>query len=400
MLKRKILLVFTFIIIISHGELFSLMFIPREARLLSGFFMNIIFVILIIANYLYFNKGNENIKKHFSILILLMLLSVLGSLLVAKYHHHQPYYLTLWRSKNQFFFLFYFYLHSFHFTRKEVEDLILAVGFSSLVVFFAQYAVYPTMILDARVAEDRGTVRIFFKLLYFVTPCYFYYLNGFFKEKKTLHLLLALLFLSTFVIQGSRQFIATMVVLTMVNILVSKQVKAKVLILAVTIVGLVGVYFMFQDVFNEMVEVTIEQGTDARESVRERSAKFYLFEFNPRPLAYLLGNGQAHFASPYGMRIYMIWTYYGYFMADIGIIGDYVTYGALYALCAILIFARLLYFRVSPELSHFKYFILYLVLIQLTTSGAFGSANLGIFMVAYLWDVDRQRRNNPLQNEI
>lgn len=392
MLKRKILFIFTFLIIISHGELYSLMFIPRDARLLSGFFMNIIFVLLIIANYLYFNKNVEQIKTHFSILILLMLLSVFLSTIVSKYHHGQPYFLSIWQSKKQFFFLIYFFFHSFQFTQKEIERLILTVGLSSLVVFFAQYAVYPNMILDSRVSEDRGTIRIFFSLLSFVTPCYFYYLNRFFKDKKTLHLFLALLFLSTYVIQGSRQYIATMVVLTILNILLSKQVKAKALILTLTIAGLIGVYFMFIDVFSEMVEVTIKQGSDAQESVRERAAKFYLFEFNPQPLAYLLGNGQPHFGSPYGMRIFMIWTYYGFFTVDIGIIGDYVTYGAIYITCGLIIFYRLLTFKVSPELNYLKYFMVYIILTQLTTAGAFGSANLGIFMVAYLWDVDRHNR--------
>ena len=375
------------VVIIGYFQLFRLTIFPREIYVLSRFAAVIIIILFIIIKYVYI-KGEE-LPKNFVLPINLILLSALISPIMAASYHSQPYFLSIWVSFGIFFYLFYFLLHSVKIEKKLLENIIISIGLITIVLFYVQFFLYPTRIYsdEVRMSLDRGTLRLFLPGMNFTIIAYFYYINKFFKTNQISFVVIAMFAFSIFILQATRQLIASIALLTILFIFRAKEIKSRLLIILLTSIGLVALFFSFYDLFTEMFLVTQFQATEQEDNIRIRAARYFLTDFIPNDLAYIFGNADGHQRSPYGMKLFILSTFNGYYLSDIGIVGDYVRYGAIFLVGAIIMLVRLIRIKVDPEFEYLRYYVYLMLLTMFTGGGDFGSPNILIILIAYLFDL-------------
>jgi hypothetical protein len=374
-------------IIIGNFQLFRLAVLPSSINKLASVIAVIIIITFLVLKYLY--KKEAELPKNFWFPIILILISALLSPIMALSYNNQPYFLSIWISFSLFFYLFYFLLHSVKIEKKALEKIIINIGLVAILLFYIQYFLFPVRIFDETVKMTiaRGTLRLWVPAMSFAIFSYFYFLDKFFKENSFRFIFMALLAFSIVVLNATRQLIAAMALLTIISLFRSKEVKSRLLISGLVIVGFFALFFSFYDIFMELYLVSQNQAATAEDNVRIRAARYFLTEFMPNNLAYILGNADGHENSPYGIKLLKLKIVNGFFLSDIGLIGDYVRYGAIFLLGAIIMLIRLIVIKVDPEYEYMRYYI-FLVLFTLVTGGGdFGGPNIAIILIAYLFDV-------------
>ncbi|NJK95454.1 MAG: hypothetical protein HC905_11585 [Bacteroidales bacterium] len=199
---------------------------------------------------------NIRLSRNFNTEINIIIVSVLFSMFGASLFHGQTFFQTAIAQKAIYFFAFYFLLSYIKIHPEELINLMVIFGIAYALVYIAQFIVFPKQLVSSKILEERGTLRIYMAGGEYSYFAYFFALYKFAKTHKVYYIFLMLLFLSIFIMLGSRQLIATIFGITMLFFLLSKQVKSK---FAIGLLGfglLVSVYFQFQEVFNSMFEVS------------------------------------------------------------------------------------------------------------------------------------------------
>lgn len=385
MVKRLIVL---FIIITSLG-MYEIAFLGKEVinvLELSGIAM----IALVIMLQLVYGTG-EKFKMNFGWEIALILCGVFVSMFTAYTGHHQGFTTTLIAQRFMYFYFFYTALHYIRISDVDLEKIIVYLGLVYVLFYLIQFIFYPSVIFNVRTSVERGTVRIFLQGLSYMVLAYFLVLNKIFERFTISRLLLLFVFFSIFILMGTRQVILSMFLLTFLNILFSKQVKSRILIIFLAILSVIPVIFIFQDIFLSIINVTQQQSENFQNDIRVRAATFFLTELFPDKTAYITGNGAPSNNSSYGQMIQMYMDVYRYYQSDVGIIGDYSKFGILFVIGIFSIIIRVLTQKVSNENSYIKYYYYNILLTLFTGGGAFGDSGsiVVICITLYILDIDR-----------
>jgi hypothetical protein len=388
MAKRLIIL---FVIVASLG-MYELAFLGKDMiKILELLGIGVIALIILLQ--LVYSKG-ENFKTNFGWEILLVFVGVILSMFTAFSGHNQGFTTTLIAQRFMYFYFFYFALHFIRISDVDLEKIIVYLAITYVVFYLLQFVAYPTVIFDVRTAEERGTVRIFLQGLSYLVLAYFYILNKLFERFTPGRLALLFLFFSIFILMGTRQIILTMFMLTVLNVLFSKKIKSKVMIMFLVIVSAIPVVFIFQDIFLSILSVTQEQSEGFEDDIRIRAATFFLYELFPNKISYITGNGAPSLNSPYGQLIQMYMDVFRFYQSDVGIVGDYSKFGAFFVIAVLAILIRVLSMKISSEFSYLKYYYFSIVLTMFTGGGTFGegSSIVLICITLYILDIDKHNR--------
>jgi hypothetical protein len=388
MAKRLIIL---FVIVASLG-MYELAFLGKDMiKILELLGIGVIALIILLQ--LVYSKG-ENFKTNFGWEILLVFVGVILSMFTAFSGHNQGFTTTLIAQRFMYFYFFYFALHFIRISDVDLEKIIVYLAITYVVFYLLQFVAYPTVIFDVRTAEERGTVRIFLQGLSYLVLAYFYILNKLFERFTPGRLALLFLFFSIFILMGTRQIILTMFMLTVLNVLFSKKIKSKVMIMFLVIVSAIPVVFIFQDIFLSILSVTQEQSEGFEDDIRIRAATFFLYELFPNKISYITGNGAPSLNSPYGQLIQMYMDVFRFYQSDVGIVGDYSKFGAFFVIAVLAILIRVLTMKISSEFSYLKYYYFSIVLTMFTGGGTFGegSSIVLICITLYILDIDKHNR--------
>jgi hypothetical protein len=388
MVKRLIIL---FVIVASLG-MYELVFLGKDMiKILELLGIGVIALIILLQ--LVYSKG-ENFKTNFGWEILLVFVGVILSMFTAFSGHNQGFTTTLIAQRFMYFYFFYFALHFIRISDVDLEKIIVYLAITYVVFYLLQFVAYPTVIFDVRTAEERGTVRIFLQGLSYLVLAYFYILNKLFERFTPGRLALLFLFFSIFILMGTRQIILTMFMLTVLNVLFSKKIKSKVMIMFLVIVSAIPIVFIFQDIFLSILSVTQEQSEGFEDDIRIRAATFFLYELFPNKISYITGNGAPSLNSPYGQLIQMYMDVFRFYQSDVGIVGDYSKFGAFFVIAVLAILIRVLTMKISSEFSYLKYYYFSIVLTMFTGGGTFGegSSIVLICITLYILDIDKHNR--------
>lgn len=375
-----------FFVFLSSATFFRFSYLPKNLYMLLSFGA-IILMALTIVFYLIYDRG-ARFKQHFGTEVGLMFFAFLLSVFGAKYGHDQSFLLTAWAQYTMYFYLFYFFLHAIRFRPDDLEKLMIYMAIMFIGFFIVQYVLYPTIIFGGRAQEARGTIRIFIPGSAFAGLMYFYFLHQIFTKNKLIYIVFCFAFLAIPFLQGTRSSIITTLFGTLLLIVVSRQVRSKILVTMLMVVGGVMVYFVFQDIIMTLVEVSQEQAAQDDDDIRVRAAKFYLYEFYPSTLNYITGNGQSHMMSPYGMRIWYYKESLGFYQNDIGTLGQFTKYGIFYLISVFLILRKIFIRKIEPRYAYIKYWAVLLLLSELM-GGSFASPTtiVVISSALYIYDV-------------
>lgn len=303
-------------------------------------------------------------------------------------YHDQSFLKTAIAQRAIYFYFIYFLLHYMKMEGVFIIKLIVIFGLIYMAIYLIQYLVFPFQITYSRMFIDRGTLRIFLSGAGYLVIAYFIWLYFTFKAFRIRYIIFLLLAYGIFVLLGTRQIIASILLLTILYILQSRVVKSKLLIFTLIGLSVIPVFLLFQDIILAMLDVTVEQSKAVESNVRVRAAKYFLTEFYPSNFAYFTGNG-IHGNSMFGLNVIRIMEKYKFYQSDIGLIGEFTQFGALFVLGVIIILFRVLTVKLPEKLMFIKYNFLGIILTLVTGAGAFGSSGTNILinsMLLYLVD--------------
>ncbi len=385
MFKRLLIL---FIILSSLG-FFYFSFLGKDILKLAEIAGIGLILLIIVLQAIY--SQNEGFKLTFKWEITLILISVFLSMITAYSAHNQGFSTTLIAQRFMYFYFFYFALHLIKIPDFDLEKIIVYLAIVYAIFYLFQFFAYPRLFFDVRVVEDRGTVRIFQVGLSYLILAYFYILNKSFSEFSIYRLALLFFFFSIIILMGTRQLLFSIFLLTMLNILFSKKIKSKILVILIVALASVPVFFMFQDIFLSILNLSKEQSVGFEENIRILSGTFFLTEFFPNASAYITGNGSDSSNSEYGTMVQMYKDAFGFYQSDVGIIGDFSKFGSIFLIAVISVFYKVLNGKLGDELNYIKYFYLFVILTSFTGAGPFGDANsiVTICITLYIIDVNR-----------
>ncbi len=387
---RNLIVIYIFL---SSATFFRFTYLPKNLVLLASFGAIILMVLGIVIDMIYYR--GKRFPQKFGAEVGLIFLAILFSIFGAKWGHDQSFLLSIWVLTPMYSYFFYYFLHSIRMKPEDLEKLIVYMGFAFIGLFYIQYMLYPNMLFGVRAQEARGTIRIFIPGGAFAVYVYFLYLQKSFTTGNQLYLLFNLFYLTVPILQGTRSSIVTLLLGTTIFILFSKKVKSKFLVAMLMGVAGLLVFFLFQDIFMALIEVSEEQATQDEDDVRVRAARFFLTEFYPSTLNYFLGNGQSHMMSAYGMKVFYYKVTYGFYKNDLGIIGEFVKYGAVFVLAVILIFRKFFVLQIESKYGFLKFWVLLLVLSEIM-GGMFQRPTVIIVItsVMYIFDVSNFKLRN------
>lgn len=336
-----------------------------------------------------FYDSSFSFKKRYRVIIYIMFFSVFLSMFAAYFFHKQGFVTTLVVQRSVYFILFYFLLHKLKIHPNTLLKIFIFMALAHIVLYAAQTAIYPAKILDTKMSVDRGTVRIALPGGGYIFMVYFLALSLYFITKKYKYLVLYIATISIVVLWGARQSISSLALMTMVYILLSKRIKSKFLIYTLVLLSVIPFYFLFKDIFDSMFQVTKSQSEDVDSNMRLLSATYYLTDFIPNKICYLIGNGVASLNSEYGQRLAYIQYSLGYWREDIGLIGSWSKYGLLFALGELAIWIKLAAKKLPEKYSFIRYNAIAGLLIIFGGAGPFNEPDGAIVMCSmlYLQDV-------------
>jgi len=395
-ITRNISKLVLFFFIASYFQLFNLSIFPSMIGPLSQIIGGGLLIAFLVIGIIY--SPSHRIQMHFSTSIIILIISAIPSIFMAKYFHQQNILISAFAYRMLLFYLIYYYVHIFNIPVQFIIKSIVGVGLLAVILYYSQLALFPKMIMDIRYMEGRGTLRLFVPGMICTQAAYFYFLHQFFAKKKLYFLLLSFLSLSIFVLQGTRQMIFALIFLSMVYILFSKKVRSKLLISLIFSLAIVALFFTFQDIFNELTRISSSQVQNLSGGIRIRAMKYFLTDFMPNKWVYVFGNGSPALGSVYSQKMGFLVYKYRFFLSDIGIIGDYVKYGIIFILAGITLIIKSVRFKVSQDYSYLKYYIYAQCFTFFTGFGIFGGVDIIILMILYVFDVDRTTQKR-IENE-
>lgn len=119
----------------------------------------------------------------------------------------------------------------------------------------------------------------------------------------------------------TKQLIATAIITISISILLIRNTKIKVITFCL-LITLCFVGFIYKDIlFGEMIDSAKEQASE--DDIRVLSAYFFLDKILSNPIGLILGNGYPTLLEQWGERN-------GYWVSDVGIIGETFLYGIIY----------------------------------------------------------------------
>ncbi len=374
-----------FFIILSSVGFFNIVLLPVRLGFLVQFAITGGMLLFIVIQEIY--GKTERLEHNFKIPVFLIFTGIFLSMIAANAYHGQNFGLTIWAQRAMYFYLFYFFLHYLKPDKEELEKIVLTIGILYTIFYLLQWAIYPTMIFDVRQVDARGTIRIFLPGASFLTFALYLCLHRFYRNNEIKYIFLVVAFLSILVLMATRNFLASVILVILYSLIFGKTIRSRYIIYFLILLSVIPIFIIFQDIFIEMVELSERQSENFETDIRVRAAKFFLTDFFPNKLTYIMGNGQDHGQSIYGMRILTYKIAHGYYQSDIGIIGDFFFFFLFYIVGYFLLFVKVFSIKLKPEYGYVKYFFL-LNILSMPFGSASSSGIVALCILMYILDIN------------
>jgi len=380
---KKLIIIF---IIIGSLQVYDLSVLGSMIRIFHLGAVALMVAILII-DLVYFKT--KSVKKNFALPIYLIFGAVFLSMFTAYFSFNQSFAISLYSQRDIYFFLFYFTLHVLAINKKDLQRIIIGFGLLYFILYLLQFFSFPNEIFDVGMRQERGTIRIYLEGSGYALFSYFMCLHIFYSTNKFKYLALSLIFLIPVFLFGARSGLLTLTMGTIVQLLFSKRINSKALIVSLSIVAMVPAFLFFQDIIDGMINATKLESVKGTDNVRILAAQYYLTQFMPNKLSIFTGIGAPSERSALGQTTTMLSGRFGYYLVDIGIIGNYVTYGIFFIIGVLIISYKIMMLKIRNELSYIKYFYFFQVflLLPIAAGFAFSPPIVALCCIFYLVDI-------------
>jgi hypothetical protein len=166
----------------------------------------------------------------------------------------------------------------------------------------------------------------------------------------------------------------------------SKKVKSRILIGFCIIVSIFLIFIMFQGIFEAMLRESVRDRNLGSDYVRILAAKHFLTDFFKSPWAYVTGNGMFANNTSYEIEVNRL-AANGFYLGDIGLIGNYALYGIFFVAGVFGICIKSLFIRIEEKYIYIRYMFVAIAL-SLITGGGFGNADFICFIACVMYLID------------
>ncbi|MFH0758706.1 MAG: hypothetical protein V2B15_15565 [Bacteroidota bacterium] len=382
---KKIILIF---IMLCSLEFYHLAFIPEtivKAIELTGLGTLLVFFVL----YMVYGE-KSTIRKRFLFPVILFFIASVLAMIGAYVCNDQKFINSLYAERAVYFYLVYFLLHAMKIETRFIVRVAVAFGVFYILLYFIQYFIYPVRITSSPIRVDRETLRIWLDGFGYLVIAYYIWLNRAASDFKWKYVLLLMLSLGVYIMMGTRQILAVILLLSLLYLFQSRVIRSKLLIFLMFAAGAVAAFFIFEDIILAMFQQTLEQSGNLEGSIRLRAIDFFMTRFYGNKLAYFTGNGVSY-SSVYELRTMKYEQQYGFFVHDIGLVGEYFNYGAVYVVGALLILYKAIRAKLPEEFIFARYHFIAILLTVITAGGSFVSFGESIFLNCLIFYViDRE----------
>jgi len=344
----------------------------------------ILFFIVLILLLFGYKKPDNNI---FSVPIVMLIVAALISSLSATIFWHQSFIDSLKPLVFFMSYILYFLITSWKLSGKDIEKIIIVIGFLYIVVHTIALIYYPRPVFgNISWADQRGFHRIRITGTGFLFLFSFYSLGRYFREKKFLWLSLFFVTLIFIIFTVTRTYIAVSFLFIALFALHKSKSVYKIGAVLIMVVGILVISKMsFFKILSLETSTEIEK---LDSNIRFKSADFYLHEFSPNTFTKVFGNGMAYYGSGYGAYMRYLSNIKGLYQTDIGYIGLYSQFGILALLAYLMIIVKTIKVSVSDEYLYVKYFLYFIFVISLIISSSFNtnfiiSIILALYILSY-----------------
>lgn len=382
MLKR-IENIFVLFIIICSTSFYSLTMLGPLAK--GAELLGVLAIVVLL--FIYWTYSDQKLfKQQYTLLIMLIFISLFTSMVMAQATREQSFSSTLIAQRAIYYYLFYFLLHQLKIKPSDLEKIFIALGIVHVILYLLQFFFYPKILFDVFMLSDRGTIRIYMKGSDYLVISYFMCIQAFFRTNKIKYLLLTLVFFSIFILLGGRQTMAIMAFVLILFLIYDKKVKSRILLGMLIMACVFLVFIIFQEIFQQLVVQSAKDSRLGADYIRFVSARYFLTDFFKSPLAYITGNGMYSNSTNYGIEIKRLMSH-GYYLGDIGLIGNYAIYGIFFIIGVIGICVKSLRARILEAHTYVKYMFIAIVL-SLITGGGFVNADFICSITCLLYMID------------
>ncbi|HLO59727.1 MAG TPA: hypothetical protein VK179_13350 [Bacteroidales bacterium] len=382
-------------VILCSTSFYNIIFLSSTGHKMVDLAGLALVIVLLIIHGVYGDPSK--IKRHFTVFIGLIFLSLLTSVLTAAYTREQTFVQSLFAERALFYYLFYLLLHQMRPKTSDIEKIIIVFGILHGLLFLAQFFAYPKILFDTFILIGRGTIRIYLAGSDYLAICFFMSALAFLRTNRPRYLVFMLLSFSVFILLGGRQTMALMLFVILLAILFGRKVRSRVGIFIIGGAGVVLLFFLFQPIFQGMLEETTRNRSQGADYIRFRAARYFLTDFYSTKVAYITGNGVAFSNTPYGNLIEKIKIANAYYLGDIGIIGSYVLFGVFFLAGVFGILFKGLTSKLSGNKLYIKYVFIGFTLSIITASG-FEKADFicALCCLLYVIDIDQSAHKDQI----
>lgn len=341
-MSRRVLLT---IFVVVYLDFF--LFMPYESVVNGRIVKTFIIIYLIIALVQKRNKARGGINFKYEILLLAIL--PLISAFSSYYYRGQPILIGLMVARDSLFWLLYFYLHKYGYSKNDIIKVITIIATISAFIFIFQQVLYPYVYLfnslqhydDVEIRQGLYRFRLF-PLVPYIYFAFYYYLWKLLKTKRLNQLAWVALFTIAIYLTLTRQiYFCIFIPALFYQFFKKNKVSRKMLYSLIT--GFVLLYIVYQNldfiIGSDFVEITKEQGNE--DNIRVLSYAFFGLEYWVDEINMIFGNGAASWGnSAYGNEILDIEETKGLYRSDIGIVGLFSMYGVAYIIAVICLYRK------------------------------------------------------------
>jgi len=309
----------------------------------------------------------------FNLPVKLIIGSMLISLFLAFATWNQGFNYTFIATLPYLLWAFYFYLKKIKLSINIIEKVVILFGVIYSILYFIQLSIYPTLLFSfaEELSGTRGIDRIIFPGggVFFLTV--FIALSKLKNKegKKWFWTIFLVLGIIIPILQVTRQYILALLLIYLFHFAKGTKLVYKIISISV----FVAITFVFINSENKLVEgMVAEQQKNmqqGQEYTRILTAYYYLFEFSPKTINKVFGNGVPYGSkTEYGKYVNRLRDLYNYNYNDVGLIGIYAFWGILAVIGYILIFIKSFTLKLPTRYYYLKYYIWFLIVTSLTSS--------------------------------
>ena len=397
--KKQILLVF---LILWYSRFFSFLYFTIDESL----FYYISYIIDGLIIYFCCTKTIGNIRKkimNFSNITLILIFTSLFSLIPACVFYGQSPLSGTFQLMPRAILLFYFILHAYHFSRKEVLQVIICLGVCYSTIKLLQQLTYPQIlfcergrinIISGNVEQRNGFWRILMQGGECAAIMLYIKFEEFLNHKKFMSLIFVFLGAASIFLNLGRMHLTQMLLSLLLLYYLCNGVGNRIIRGFVAVFVVIAIYVNVNAIVGtDMVNLTREQVHDS-DDVRRISMAYFVKESTINPIVFLLGHGPLS-GTPTGNQLRQLEKDSGLYRADVGIVGLLYDYGAIYCLSIILCYVFFLYkVRKIPWIFAYHVpilmFIVFIPVLHSTTSMFFFA------ILMYLADIEINKKGKKI----